>query len=130
MILPDSSANMRTKMDQVITSRMYAYAGQQWKTAEKTRFIMHNFYTDNRMVSLVMKSADKCRPGTYCLIRFLSSKFFLGIYVFGSPHLWNLEVYNGDKPNKNFGFLKQNFPFDISIGRCSLLIELPTHKIK
>lgn len=27
---------------------LYAYAGQQWKTAEKARFIMDHFYTDKR----------------------------------------------------------------------------------
>jgi predicted alpha-1,2-mannosidase len=66
---------------------MYAYAGRQWKTAEKVRFIMDRFYTDHpdglignedcgQMSAWYMMSAFGFYPVNPAQ----------GIYVFGSPH--------------------------------------------
>ena len=140
---------------------MYSYAGQQWKTAEKTRFIMDNFYTDKPDG---MIGNEDC--GQMSAWYMLSSFGFYpvnpsqGIYVFGSPHFdkvtlnlpkgkkfvveavnnskkniyiqsvklngkdysksfishadiingGTLKIIMGDKPNKNFGSLKQDRP--------------------
>ena len=47
---------------------LYTYAGEQWKTAEKVRFIMSDFYTDQPTVPSVMKTVDKCLHGISFLL--------------------------------------------------------------
>ncbi len=65
---------------------LYAYAGQPWKTAEKVRFIMDNFYTDK--TDGIIGNEDVGQMSSWYI---LSSLGFYqvnpssGIYVFGSP---------------------------------------------
>lgn len=42
---------------------LYPYAGQQWKTAEKVRYIQREFYTARPTVSSATKTAARCRHG-------------------------------------------------------------------
>jgi predicted alpha-1,2-mannosidase len=65
---------------------LYAYAGQPWKTAEKVRFIMNNFYTDKH--DGIIGNEDVGQMSAWYV---LSSLGFYqvnpasGVYVFGSP---------------------------------------------
>lgn len=67
---------------------MYAYAGQQWKTAEVVRFILDNFYTDQP--DGVIGNEDCGQMSSWYI---LSAMGFYqvspsgGVYVFGSPIL-------------------------------------------
>ena len=69
------------------TIYLYPYSGQQWKTAEKARFIMKNLYKDNTEEG--MSGNDDC--GQMSAWYILSSLGFYpvfpanGAYVFGSP---------------------------------------------
>ena len=45
---------------------LYAYAGEQWKTAEKVRFIIVSFlHRPTRLASSVMRIVAKCLPGIF-----------------------------------------------------------------
>ncbi|MVN20451.1 GH92 family glycosyl hydrolase [Mucilaginibacter arboris] len=65
---------------------LYSYAGQPWKTAEKVRFIMDNFYTDQP--DGIIGNEDVGQMSAWYV---LSSLGFYqvnpasGVYVFGSP---------------------------------------------
>lgn len=65
---------------------LYAYAGQQWKTAEKVRFILNNFYQDQP--DGIIGNEDCGQMSAWYI---LSSMGFYpvfpasGEYVFGSP---------------------------------------------
>ncbi|MDB5021064.1 MAG: hypothetical protein JWQ28_2191 [Pedobacter sp.] len=65
---------------------LYAYAGQPWKTAEKVRFIMNNFYTDKH--DGIIGNEDVGQMSAWYV---LSSLGFYqvnpasGVFVFGSP---------------------------------------------
>ena len=65
---------------------LYAFAGQPWKTAEKVRFIMDNFYTDKP--DGIIGNEDVGQMSSWYI---LSSMGFYqvnpanGVYVFGSP---------------------------------------------
>jgi predicted alpha-1,2-mannosidase len=65
---------------------LYAYAGQPWKTAEKVRYIMNNFYTDKP--DGIIGNEDVGQMSAWYV---LSSLGFYqvnpasGVYVFGSP---------------------------------------------
>ncbi|RYE11609.1 MAG: glycoside hydrolase family 92 protein, partial [Sphingobacteriaceae bacterium] len=65
---------------------LYAYAGQPWKTAEKVRFIMDKFYTDQP--DGIIGNEDVGQMSSWYI---LSSLGFYqvnpssGVYVFGSP---------------------------------------------
>lgn len=67
---------------------LYAFAGKQWKTVEKVRYIMDKFYTDQ--VDGLIRNED-CRQMSAWYI--MSSLGFYpvnpanSIYVFGSPLL-------------------------------------------
>jgi predicted alpha-1,2-mannosidase len=69
------------------TIYLYPYSGEQWKTAEKARFIMKNLYKDNTEEG--MSGNDDC--GQMSAWYILSSLGFYpvfpanGAYVFGSP---------------------------------------------
>jgi predicted alpha-1,2-mannosidase len=69
------------------TIYLYAYSGEQWKTAEKARFILKNLYKDNTDEG--MSGNDDC--GQMSAWYILSSLGFYpvfpanGAYVFGSP---------------------------------------------
>ena len=79
---------------------LYAFAGQQWKTAEKTRFILDQFYTD-RPDGII--GNEDC--GQISAWYILSSFGFYpvnpagGIYVFGSPNFDKVTINlpNGKK---------------------------------
>jgi predicted alpha-1,2-mannosidase len=65
---------------------MYAYAGQPWKTAEKVRYIMKNFYTDK--TDGIIGNEDVGQMSSWYV--FSSLGFYPvnpsnGVYVFGSP---------------------------------------------
>ena len=78
---------------------MYAYAGQQWKTAEKVRFVMDEFYTDK--TDGVIGNEDCGQMSAWYV---LSSMGFYqenpsdGVFVFGSPRFDKMTVkVRGDK---------------------------------
>ncbi len=72
---------------------MYAYAGQQWKTAEKVRFIMDEFYTDKP--DGVIGNEDCGQMSAWYV---LSSMGLYqenpsdGVFVFGSPRYDKMTV--------------------------------------
>ncbi len=72
---------------------LYAYAGQQWKTAEKVRFIMDNFYTDKP--DGIIGNEDCGQMSAWYL---LSSMGLYqvnpsdGVFVFGSPCFSKVEM--------------------------------------
>ena len=74
-------------------SYMYAYAGQQWKTAEKVRYIMDEFYKDTP--DGIIGNEDCGQMSAWYI---LSSMGFYqmnpadGVYVFGSPRFDKMSV--------------------------------------
>ena len=72
---------------------LYAYAGEQWKTAEKVRFIMDEFYTDRS--DGIIGNEDCGQMSAWYL---LSSMGLYqvnpsdGIFVFGSPCFKKVEM--------------------------------------
>ena len=72
---------------------LYAYAGEQWKTAEKVRFIMDEFYTDKP--DGIIGNEDCGQMSAWYL---LSSMGFYqvnpsdGVFVFGSPCFKKVEM--------------------------------------
>ena len=72
---------------------MYAYAGQQWKVAEKVRFIMDEFYTDKP--DGVIGNEDCGQMSAWYV---MSSMGFYqenpsdGVFVFGSPRFDKITV--------------------------------------
>lgn len=72
---------------------LYAYAGKQWKTAEKVRFIMDNFYTDKP--DGIIGNEDCGQMSAWYL---LSAMGFYqvnpsdGVFVFGSPRFNKVEM--------------------------------------
>ena len=72
---------------------MYAYAGQQWKVAEKVRFIMDEFYTDKP--DGVIGNEDCGQMSAWYV---MSSMGFYqenpsdGVFVFGSPRFNKMTV--------------------------------------
>ncbi len=72
---------------------MYAYAGQQWKTAEKVRYIMNEFYTDQP--DGIIGNEDCGQMSAWYV--FSSLGFYpvhpaKGMYVFGSPLFDKAEI--------------------------------------
>ncbi|MDD4115143.1 MAG: glycoside hydrolase family 92 protein, partial [Massilibacteroides sp.] len=65
---------------------LYAYAGQQWKTSEKVRYIMDNFYT-NQPDGLIGNEDCGQMSAWYVLssLGFYPVNPSNGVYVFGSP---------------------------------------------
>lgn len=72
---------------------LYAFAGQQWKTAEKVRFIMDEFYTDKP--DGIIGNEDCGQMSAWYI---LSSMGFYqvnpcnGVYVFGSPRFSKMSI--------------------------------------
>ena len=72
---------------------LYAYAGEQWKTAEKVRFIMSDFYTDQP--DGIIGNEDCGQMSAWYL---LSSMGLYqvnpsdGVFVFGSPCFKKVEM--------------------------------------
>lgn len=88
---------------------LYAYAGEQWKTAEKVRFIMDEFYTDRP--EGIIGNEDCGQMSAWYL---LSSMGLYqvnpsdGIFVFGSPCFNKVEMkvrggktFTVEAPNNN-----------------------------
>lgn len=88
---------------------LYAYAGEQWKTAEKVRFIMNEFYTDRP--DGIIGNEDCGQMSAWYL---LSSMGFYqvnpsdGVFVFGSPCFKKVEMkvrggktFTVEAPNNN-----------------------------
>lgn len=66
---------------------MYAYAGQQWKIAERVRFIMNEFYTDKP--DGIIGNEDCGQMSAWYIMSsfgFYPVNPSKGVYVFGSPH--------------------------------------------
>lgn len=72
---------------------LYTYAGEQWKTAEKVRFIMSDFYTDQP--DGIIGNEDCGQMSAWYL---LSAMGFYqvnpsdGVFAFGSPRFKKIEV--------------------------------------
>ena len=72
---------------------LYTYAGEQWKTAEKVRFIMSDFYTDRP--DGIIGNEDCGQMSAWYL---LSAMGFYqvnpsdGVFAFGSPRFKKIEV--------------------------------------
>lgn len=88
---------------------LYAYAGEQWKTAEKVRFIMNEFYTDRP--DGIIGNEDCGQMSAWYL---LSSMGLYqvnpsdGVFVFGSPCFKKVEMkvrggktFTVEAPNNN-----------------------------
>ena len=88
---------------------LYAYAGEQWKTAEKVRFIMDEFYTDRP--EGIIGNEDCGQMSAWYL---LSSMGLYqvnpsdGVFVFGSPYFKKVEMkvrggktFTVEAPNNN-----------------------------
>jgi len=72
---------------------MYAYAGQQWKTAEKVRFIMDEFYTDQP--DGVIGNEDCGQMSAWYVLSamgFYQENPSDGTLVFGSPRFDKMSV--------------------------------------
>ncbi len=72
---------------------MYPYAGQQWKTAEKVRYIQDNFYTDDH--DGVIGNEDCGQMSAWHILSALG--FYQvnpshGVFVFGSPLFDRAEI--------------------------------------
>lgn len=66
---------------------MYAYGGQQWKIAERVRFIMNDFYTDKP--DGIIGNEDCGQMSAWYIMSsfgFYPVNPSKGVYVFGSPH--------------------------------------------
>lgn len=72
---------------------LYTYAGEQWKTAEKVRFIMDNFYTDKP--DGIIGNEDCGQMSAWYLLSamgFYQVNPSEGIFAFGSPRFNKMEV--------------------------------------
>lgn len=72
---------------------LYAYAGEQWKTAEKVRYIMDNFYTDQP--DGIIGNEDCGQMSAWYVLSAMGLYQVNpcdGVFVFGSPILKKLEI--------------------------------------
>jgi predicted alpha-1,2-mannosidase len=72
---------------------LYAYAGQQWKTAEKVRYVMDNFYTDQP--DGIIGNEDCGQMSAWYVLSAMGLYQVNpcdGVFVFGSPVLSKAEV--------------------------------------
>lgn len=86
---------------------MYAFGGQQWKTAEKVRFILDNFYTDNP--DGLIGNEDCGQMSAWYMMSafgFYPVNPSQGIYVFGSPLFDKVTIQLPD--NKEFVIEAEN----------------------
>ena len=72
---------------------LYTYAGEQWKTAEKVRFIMSDFYTDQP--DGIIGNEDCGQMSAWYLLSVMG--FYQvnpsdGVFAFGSPRFKKIEV--------------------------------------
>lgn len=88
-------------------SYLYAFAGQQWKTAQWVRFLQKKFYTDDK--SGYCGNEDCGQMSAWHVLSAMGiyqvtpSK---GIFVFGSPSFKTTSIKVG--PNKTFTILAKN----------------------
>lgn len=86
---------------------LYVYAGEQWKTAEKVRYIMDEFYTDKP--DGIIGNEDCGQMSAWYI---LSSMGFYqvnpssGVFVFGSPRFGEMEIRTVG--NKKFTIIAEN----------------------
>lgn len=100
---------------------LYDYSGQPWKTAEKVRFILDNFYTDK--ADGIIGNEDVGQMSAWYILSALG--FFPvnpanGLYVFGSPTIseatlllkdnkvFRIKVKNNGPENKYINSMKLN----------------------
>jgi predicted alpha-1,2-mannosidase len=99
---------------------LYAFAGEPWKTAEKVRFILNNFYTD-KPDGIIGNEDVGQMSGWYILsaLGFYQVNPAGGQYVFGSP---NINAATIKLPNhKTFEIqVLNNSPKNIYIHRITL----------
>ena len=72
---------------------LYAYAGEQWKTAEKVRYVMDNFYTDQP--DGIIGNEDCGQMSAWYVLSAMGLYQVNpsdGVFVFGSPVLNRAEV--------------------------------------
>jgi predicted alpha-1,2-mannosidase len=72
---------------------LYAYAGEQWKTAEKVRYVMDNFYTDRP--DGIIGNEDCGQMSAWYVLSAMGLYQVNpsdGVFVFGSPVLSRAEV--------------------------------------
>ena len=72
---------------------LYAYAGQQWKTAEKVSYIQHNFYTDQP--EGIIGNEDCGQMSAWHVLSALGLYQVNpsnGIFVFGSPRFEKVTI--------------------------------------
>ncbi len=80
------------------TAYLYAFAGQQWKTAEKVRFIMDDFYTDQPDGIIGNEDCGQMSAWhVFSAMGIYPVNPANGIYVFGSPqlHKANIKLTDG-----------------------------------
>lgn len=100
---------------------LYAYAGQPWKTAEKVRYILNNFYTTN--ANGIIGNEDVGQMSAWYVlsaIGFYQVNPANGMYVFGSPAVneaiirlpqgkqFLISVKNNSDTNKYIGSITLN----------------------
>lgn len=86
---------------------MYAYAGQQWKTAEKVRYVQNHFYTSKP--EGIIGNEDCGQMSAWHILSafgFYQVNPSNGIFVFGSPQFDSVVIQLPDK--KAFTILAQN----------------------
>ncbi|GAA4327030.1 GH92 family glycosyl hydrolase [Mucilaginibacter gynuensis] len=86
---------------------LYDYSGQPWKTAEKVRFILDDFYTDK--ADGIIGNEDVGQMSAWYVLSALG--FFPvnpanGLYVFGSPTVQEAKLALGN--NKTFHIIVKN----------------------
>jgi predicted alpha-1,2-mannosidase len=94
---------------------LYAYSGQPWKTAEKVRFILDNFYTDK--ADGIIGNEDVGQMSAWYVLSALG--FFPvnpanGMYAFGSPTV-NDAIFTLDNNKKFHIKVLQNGPHNTYI---------------
>ncbi|WP_455584563.1 GH92 family glycosyl hydrolase [Bacteroides sp.] len=86
---------------------LYSYAGEQWKTAEKVRYILKNFYTDQ--VDGIIGNEDCGQMSAWYLLSamgFYQVNPSWGVYAFGSPLFKKVTIELAD--NKKFTIETEN----------------------
>lgn len=86
---------------------MYAFAGQQWKTAEKVRYIMREFYS-NQPDGIIGNEDCGQMSAWYILssLGFYQVNPMNGVFVFGSPVFDKMNIKLPD--NKSFAIIAQD----------------------
>jgi len=86
---------------------LYSYAGQQWKSAEKIRYIMENFYTDKP--DGIIGNEDCGQMSAWYILSAIGMYQVnpsAGLYVFGSPLFDKVQINLAD--HKSFVIVAEN----------------------